>query len=254
MIDWDDRRVPSFPTAPLDATERGPAVTRVRRAVARALDVDAVLRRGETVVVACSGGPDSSVLLDALARLAAPRGLRLVVAHVDHGLRAASAAEAEVVAALAAERRLAFHPLRVTVAPGGSPQGRARTARHAALAEVAASTGATAVALGHTADDQAETVLMRALRGATPRGLRAIAPRSGQRAHPLLRVWRAEVEAYCTERGLEPVRDPSNGDPRHLRTRVREEVLPLLESVFPGARRRLTVLADRVAADHPAEP
>ncbi len=189
--------------------------------------------------------PNSTALLDALARLAPPRGLTLHVAHVDHGLRAGSDAEAELVAAAAAARRLPFTALSVTVAAHGSSlQGRARDARHAALDELAGRVGATAIALAHTADDQAETVLMRALAGATPRALAAMAERSGRLARPLLRVWRADVADYCAALALVTVDDPSNDDRRFLRSRVRHELLPALEQVFPAARRRLCVLAD----------
>ena len=229
----------------LDVRERAAPVGRLRRAVAVAIDRRHVLRPGERVVVACSGGPDSMAMLDALARLAPPRGLRLHVAHVDHGLRAGSAAEAERVAAAAEVGDLPFTALSVTVASGpGSPQDRARAARHAALNDLASRLDAGAIALGHNADDQAETVLMRALAGATPRALAAMEDRSGRLARPLLRVWRADVEAYCTALGLDVLDDPSNADPRFLRTRVRHELIPALEAVFPAARRRLCVLAD----------
>ncbi|HXA28910.1 MAG TPA: tRNA lysidine(34) synthetase TilS [Candidatus Angelobacter sp.] len=243
------------PPAPsIPAAQRVPEVARVRRAVARALDGDAVLLPGERLVVACSGGPDSTALLDALARLAPPRRLDLCVAHVDHGLREGSADEASMVEAVAAARGLAFHALRVSVAPGGSLQDRARTARHQALRSLAAEVGASAIALGHTADDQAETVLMRALSGATPRALRAMSPRDGMLARPLLRVWRAQASAYCAVLGLPVLDDPSNADPRFLRSRVRHELLPALEAVFPAARRRLVALAEhqrRLAAETP---
>ena len=229
----------------IEPRQRVAAVARVRRAVATALDRRAVIRRGETVVVACSGGPDSTALLDALARLAPPRRLSLHVAHVDHGLREGSAAEAEAVAAMAAERLLPFTALSVTLpARPSSLQDRARTARHAALRRLAVAVGASAIALAHTADDQAETVLMRALSGATPKALSAMTARTGYLARPLLRVWRADVVAYCAALGLDTVDDPSNSDPRFLRSRVRHELLPALEAVFPGARRRLCVLAE----------
>jgi tRNA(Ile)-lysidine synthase len=229
----------------LEPRQRGAAVGRLRRAVAVAIDRRAVLERGETVVVACSGGPDSSAMLDALARLAPPRGLLLHVAHVDHGLRAGSADEAAVVAAAAAVRGLPFTALRAEVAPAGSSlQDRARDARHTALRGLARDVGATAIALAHTADDQAETVVMRALAGATPRALAAMAERSGSLARPLLRVWRTDVAAYCDALDLTTLDDPSNADPRHLRSRVRHEVLPAIEAVFPAAKRRLCVLAD----------
>lgn len=235
-------------SAALPAAERGPAVTRLRRAVAHALDHHRVLEPGERVLIACSGGPDSTALLDALARLAPPRRLALHVAHVDHGLRPGSGSEAAVVAALASARALPFTGLRVAVAAGASLQDRARSARRQALLALAAELGATAVALGHTADDQAETVLMRALRGATPPSLAAMGMRDGALARPLLRVWREQTVATCAELGLTPLDDPSNRDPRYLRTRVRHEVIPVLEAVFPGARRRLCVLAERQRA------
>src|SRR5207253_4360680 len=162
----------------LPARERTAAVARVRRAVATAADRRGVLREGESILVACSGGPDSTALLDALARLCGPRKWTLTVAHVDHGLRPGSAAEADHVAALADSRDLPFRALSVAVEPGPSLQDRARAARHGALRQAARGGGATAIALGHTADDQAETVLMRALSAGSPRSLVAMAERS----------------------------------------------------------------------------
>lgn len=231
--------------SPLEPRQRAAPVGRLRRALAVAIDRRAVLRRGEIVVVACSGGPDSTALLDALARLAPPRALSLHVAHVDHGLRAESRVERDLVASAAAARGLPFTSLRAAVAAQGpSLQDRARAARHDALRELARSLHGTAIAMAHTADDQAETVLMRALAGATPRALAAMAERRGLLSRPLLRVWRVDVEAYCAALGLPTATDPSNRDPRHLRTRVRHELLPALETVFPAARRRLCVLAE----------
>ena len=233
------------PSGKLPPRERTAAVARVRRAVATGADRRGVIAPGERVLIACSGGPDSSALLDALARLAPPRGWRLCVAHVDHGLRPGSAIEAEAVSRLAADRRLDFRALSVRVSGGASLQDRARNARHAALRAEAARVGADVIALGHTADDQAETVLMRALSGASPAGLPAMAERERGLVRPLLRVWRDATVAYCAALGIEPLDDPSNADPRFLRSRVRHEVIPALEAVFPGARRRLVVLAER---------
>jgi tRNA(Ile)-lysidine synthase len=217
----------------------------VRRAVATAVDRRGVIVPGEHVLIACSGGPDSAALVDALARLAAPRGWRLSVAHVDHGLRPGSSTEAEAVSRLASDRGLPFMALTVTVGAGGSLQDRARDARHAGLRAEAARVGAGVIALGHTADDQAETVLMRALSGASPKGLIAMGERERGLVRPLLRVWREATVAYCAALGIEPLDDPSNADPRFLRSRVRHEVIPAIEAVFPGARRRLVVLAER---------
>src|SRR5258708_37463279 len=172
----------SFPASVLTPPERVAEVARVRRAVARALGSDCVLPLGELVLVAGGGGPDSTALVDARARLAAPRDLHLWVAHVDHGLRPGSAEEAQQVADLAAARSLPFHALRVTVESSGSLQDRARSARHAALRGLADEAGASAIALGLTAVDQAETVMMRALSGATQRALRALGTREGRLA------------------------------------------------------------------------
>ena len=229
----------------LPPRERVAAVARVRRAVAAAADRRGVIEPGEAALIACSGGPDSTALLDSVARLGPPRGWRLSVAHIDHGLREGSSGEADIVAALAAARGLPFRSIRVAVEPGGSLQDHARNARHAALRSEAARVGASVIALGHTADDQAETVLMRLLAGASPAGLQAMAERERGLARPILRVWREATVAYCAALGIEPLIDASNEDPRFLRSRVRHEVIPALEAVFPGARRRLVVLADR---------
>jgi len=229
----------------LTPSERVAPVARVRRAVANAVDRRGVLTPGERVLVACSGGPDSTALLDALTRLAPPRKWKLSVAHVDHQLRQGSEEEGARVAELARARDLAFLSLRVAVAAGGSLQDRARAARYDVLRRAAEQIGASAIALGHTADDQAETVLMRALTAGSPASLVAMAGRDGDLARPLLRTWREQTLAYCEALGLDVLHDPSNDDRRFLRTRVRHELLPALESVFPGARRRLVILADR---------
>ena len=129
-----------------------------------------MLAGGEAVLVAVSGGPDSVALLWALEALAGELRLRLSVVHVDHGLRPDSADDAAFVEALARRRGLPVAVEGITVAPGGSLEARAREGRYAALVRHAARLGADRVALGHTADDQAETVLMRLLEGAGPRG------------------------------------------------------------------------------------
>ncbi|MFN2569883.1 MAG: tRNA lysidine(34) synthetase TilS [Candidatus Dormibacteria bacterium] len=216
----------------------------MRREVARAADRDGVLRPGEGVLVACSGGPDSTALLDALSRLAPPRRWRLAVAHVDHGMRPESGGEAHHVARLAASHGLPFHALRASVPRTGSLQDAARRARYRCLRSLADCLDQSLIACGHTADDQAETVLMRALTGASPRALRAMSPRSGNLARPLLRLWHSDTVDYCAALGLRPLFDPSNHDPRFLRTRVRDELIPALELVFPAARRRLVALAE----------
>jgi tRNA(Ile)-lysidine synthase len=152
--------------------------------------------------------------------LAVDAGLRVTAVHVDHGLRPGSDAEADVVAEVAASVGAAFRAERVEVGRGPNLEARARAARRAVLGPDAMT--------GHTADDQAETVLLNLVRGAGVDGL------AGMRAgptKPILALRRSETHALCAERGLPTIVDPSNDDPVHRRNRVRHEVLPLLDSV-----------------------
>jgi len=170
---------------------------------------------GTAVRCGVSGGADSLALLV----LAVHAGCEVTAAHVDHGLRAGGAAEAEVVRAAAERFGAAFECHRVDVAPGPNLEARARAARHAALGPDAL--------LGHTADDQAETVLLNLLRGSGLDGLAGMRPAR----HPILALRRTETRALCESVGLTPVHDPSNDSPAHRRNRVRHEVLPLLDAV-----------------------
>lgn len=170
----------------------------------------------DELVAGVSGGADSLCLL-VLARAA---GLALTAVHVDHGLRPGSADEAAVVEAAAARFGAGFRSERVVIEPGADLEQRARDARRAVLGPDAMT--------GHTADDQAETVLLNLLRGSGPAGLGAMVP--GAR-HPLLALRRSETEAVCRTIGLEPVVDPSNRDPRFRRNRVRHELLPLMADI-----------------------
>lgn len=171
---------------------------------------------GTEIALAVSGGPDSLALLV----LAGAAGCRATALHVDHGLRLGSADEAHVVKEAAQRFGADFEALSVEVAPGPNLEARARSARFAVLPSD--------VATGHTADDQAETVLINILRGAGPDGLAGMRP--GVR-HPLLGLRRAETRALCAELGLDPVEDPTNEDLRYLRNRVRHDVLPALSAV-----------------------
>ena len=186
---------------------------------------------------AVSGGPDSLALLV----LAAAAGLDVTAVHVDHGLRPGSADEADVVRSAAEQVGAAFRAERVDVEPGPNLEARARTARYGALPSDALT--------GHTADDQAETVLINLLRGGATAGLAGMR-RDGRR--PLLDLRRSETRAVCDEAGLEPVVDPSNTDPAHLRNRVRHELLPLLcdlagRDVVPILCRQADLLRDQAA-------
>jgi tRNA(Ile)-lysidine synthase len=194
-----------------------------------------MLRGGEAVLVGVSGGADSLALLDVLVALAPVFRLSLHVAHVHHGLRPEADADAEAVREASARLRVPFHLERVTVrarASGGpgweGPEAEARQVRHAAFRTLAAALGATRIATGHSADDQAETVVMRLLAGAGPRGLGGIAPVRGPYVRPLIETRRAAIEDHLRERGLAWVEDATNRDPAFLRNRIRHDVLPFL--------------------------
>ena len=170
---------------------------------------------GKEVTCAVSGGADSLALL----ALAVAAGCRVTAAHVDHGLRPGSAAEAEVVREAAHAFGARFLSLTVPVPPGPNLEARARAARYAALPPD--------VLTGHTADDQAETVLLNLMRGAGLDGLAGMGPDR----HPLLRLRRSETRHACAVLALSPVQDPSNADPVFRRNRVRHELVPLLDSI-----------------------
>ena len=225
--------------------------------------VDRVLRatgmppRSSTLVVGVSGGADSVALVDALASLRRRRGFRVLAAHLDHGLRPGSADDAAFCAELC---RSLDVPLRVDRADvraraarerGGLEQA-ARRERYAFLRRVKEEEGAVAIAVAHTRDDQAETLLLRLLRGAGATGLGGMRPRSRDVLRPLLAVSRGEVLAQLRERGLAWREDPSNDDLDHRRNRVRHELIPYLEERFnPAIRaslaRTASLLADEAA-------
>ena len=185
--------------------------------------------------MAVSGGADSLALL----ALAAAADLHVTAFHVDHGLRAGSSVESVLVASASAQVGADFRAVAVSVEPGPNVEARARAARYDALPAD--------VLTGHTADDQAETVLINILRGAALDGLsgiRAMGGPSGRVGHPLLSLRRADTEAVCRAMGWVPFRDPTNGDLSLLRNRVRHEILPLLAD---AARRDLVPVLTRQA-------
>ena len=218
--------------------------------------VEAAGLAGARLVAAVSGGPDSLALLHALHCLRDSHSLSLSVAHVDHGLRTTSAQDADFVRERAAALGLPCIVIAVDVPrrPDGSfSEAAARDARYRALTSVAAQTGAAVIATGHTADDQAETVLLHAVRGAGLAGLRAMSILSdapiddgvGIRLfRPLLALHRTETQAYCRELGLSPLQDETNDDVRIPRNLVRLKVVPLLERLNPQAVAALARLAD----------
>jgi tRNA(Ile)-lysidine synthase len=187
----------------------------------------AMLAGGETVLVAVSGGADSVALLSILTALAPSWRLTLHVLHVDHGLRPDAGRDAEFVRALGARLGVPVDVERVQVGRG-SVEAAARAVRYAALEASADRLDAARIAVGHTADDQAETVLMRLLGGAGLRGLAAIPPVRGRVIRPLIELRRQALRDALVADGLDWVEDPSNRDPKFLRNRIRHELLPLL--------------------------
>ena len=214
------------------------AVVAVRRAVRAALSD---LPPGSTIVVGCSGGADSVALLAAAVAEARPSAHRVVGVTVDHGLQEGSARRADTVAQQMC--RLGVDTARVvpvTVDTRGGPEAAARRARYAALADVAAREAAAAVLLGHTLDDQAETVLLGLARGSGARSLAAMAPVTGIYRRPLLGLLRADTAAACRAQDLATWSDPHNLDRTFTRVRVRHDVLPVLEEQLgPGVARAL---------------
>jgi tRNA(Ile)-lysidine synthase len=189
---------------------------------------------GTSVVAGLSGGPDST----AMVGLAVAAGCRVTAIHVDHGLRPDSAAEVDLVVALAGVLGADVRTVRVDVVPGPNLEARARAARLAALGPSAMT--------GHTLDDQAETMLLRLVRGSGGRGLAAM--RSGA-TKPILALRRWETRQWCEAVGLVPLLDPSNADPRHRRNRIRAEAIPLLDDladrdVAPLLARTATLLGE----------
>ncbi len=221
------------------------AVAAVRSAVRRAL---ADLPAGEWVLVAGSGGADSTALAAATAFVAPRLGLRAGFACADQHWSDDSAKIARSAAAVAGG--LGLDPSLVVDAPAARTEGDARDARRRALLELAERRGARAILLGHTLDDQAETVLLRLARGSGARSLAAMAAREGIWRRPLLGLRRALVRASCTEAALPTYEDPSNADPAFARSRVRTQVLPMLESALgPGIAESLARSADLLRAD-----
>lgn len=242
-----------------------PAIADVRRMVRGALrdaisdvvtdvspDATTVLPR-PLVLVGLSGGADSLALAAATAFEAPRIGLRAGAVIIDHSLQARSADVAATASAQA--QSLGLDPVlirRVDVAgesPGG-PEAAARTVRYRAFAETMADTGAGHVLLGHTLDDQAETVLLGLARGSGPVSLQGMAAHNGPYLRPLLGIRRVTTEQFCRDSGLEPWNDPHNTDPAFTRVRVRQTVLPMLDrELGPGIAEALARTAVNLRED-----
>ena len=226
-------------------------ISRVDRTIRR----ECLFKPGDTLVIALSGGADSSALLDLLSRLP-DYNLRLVVAHLNHCLRGAeSDDDEEFCRSLAARYAVPFEVRRVNIAEVAlaerlNLEDAGRRARIAFLDEIRGRYGAAAVALAHHADDQAETVLMRLLRGSGLTGLSGMTYCNARGyVRPLLEISRSEIEAYlrCCSAGWRE--DASNSDTVYLRNRIRHELLPLLETYNPAIRSTLSATAEIISGD-----
>ncbi|MGO1412824.1 MAG: tRNA lysidine(34) synthetase TilS, partial [Microbacterium sp.] len=234
-----------------------PAIAACRLAVRESLRTFS--DSGATVLVALSGGADSLALAAAAAHEAQKLGLQIATVTVDHGLQAASDEVAERAADQARALKIPDARIaRVEVGSDGGPEAAARDARYGAIARVASETGAVAVLLGHTLDDQAETVLLALARGAGAGSLQGMAPRRVDErglawVRPLLALRRDDTRAFCAASGIEPWHDPHNADDRFSRVRVRERVLPVLETELgPGIAEALARTAEQLREDNEA--
>ncbi|RKR75708.1 tRNA lysidine(34) synthetase TilS [Frondihabitans australicus] len=242
-----------------------PAIADVRRAVRDWLATyvplpdgsqDPTARPAPRLLVALSGGPDSTALAAALA-FEAPRhgaGVEAGAIVVDHALQAGSERVAEEAAEQA--RGLGLSPVlvkRVEVGATGGPEAAARAARYEAFGQALRESGASAILLAHTLDDQAETVLLGLARGSGPTSLRGMEPASHGFGRPLLGVRRETTHAFCADSGLAAWTDPQNSDPAYTRVRVRDVVLPMLErELGPGVAEALVRTADQLREDSDA--
>jgi tRNA(Ile)-lysidine synthase len=225
-----------------------PAVAEIRGAVRAEL---ADLRSGDVVLVAVSGGADSLALAHAAIAEAPRLGLQPAAVTVDHGLQPGSAERAAAVVAVC--RDLGLQPAvveTVTVGTAGGPEAAARQARYAAIDAVADRLTAAAVLVGHTLDDQAETVLLGLARGSGARSLAGMPARRGRLRRPLLAVRRETTTAACVALGLTPWTDPHNSDPAYTRSRLRRTALPaLVDALGPGVPEALARTAELLRAD-----
>jgi tRNA(Ile)-lysidine synthase len=222
------------------------------------------------VLVAVSGGPDSMALLHVLSILAPKLRLDVRACGIDHGLRPGAADEVILAERFASTLGVPFVSIKIDLALGPNLMARARDARYAALRGIlddwngedvavasrstraGAGPAAATIATGHHADDRAETVLIRLLRGSGPAGLGVLTPRAPMLTRPLVRARRSDIMAHVERHQVPYAEDPSNQDERFLRTRVRREVLPLLTELSPRIVEHLCALADSAAALGPA--
>ncbi len=225
---------------------------RPEREIERAIETAGIVRNGERVLVACSGGPDSVALASALHALTRPMSLHLAMAYVNHGQRASAWQDECVVLEIAARHELPLHVSAMTE-PARDEQSL-REARYAALLEAARRQNCSVIATAHHAEDQSETVLLALLRGAGPDGLRGMPARRPldagvDLARPLIGVSSDELRAYCHARALPYAVDPTNAQPALRRNAVRE-ALAALRPLFPGLDEAVARAASLLSDEH----
>lgn len=207
----------------------------------------------DSIIVAVSGGPDSTCLLDVMARLRNHFAWHLAAAHVDHGLAPESATVAARVAHDAAEAGFEVHMVRAPDLAGPNLQARARAFRYGFFETIAEQVGATKIATGHTLDDRVETTVARFVHGAGTDGLAGLRPTEGDRIRPLIDIRRSETRSYCEARDLEFVDDPANQDLRFERGFVRAKLIGSIEQRWgDGAVRAMATACERLSEDSAA--
>jgi tRNA(Ile)-lysidine synthase len=232
-----------------DPTFGGPGYKVVERVLAT-IERYSMFEQGEGVLVAFSGGPDSTCLFDVLARLRDRFDLKLAAAHVDHGLSDASADISAKVSTAVAEAGFEAHVVRIPDLEGPNLHARARDFRYGFLDLVAERESMGRIATGHTLDDRVETTLARLVHGAGTKGLAGIPPVEGKRVRPLIDLRRDETRGYCDECGLDYYEDPSNENERFERAFVRSNVIPVIEERWgDGGIRAIAQSSERLRED-----
>ncbi|HWL64910.1 MAG TPA: tRNA lysidine(34) synthetase TilS [Actinomycetota bacterium] len=189
-----------------------------------------MLEHGQTVCVALSGGPDSTCLLDVLARLGEKLDLTLIIAHADHQLSDETAEVAARISSAAAQQGYEVHLARAPDLEGPNLHARARDFRYEFFEIVSEREGADRIATGHTLDDRVETTIARLIHGSGTSGLAGVPPVHGRRVRPLIDIRRSETRAYCTEVGLDFFDDPANSSRRFERSAIRQDIVTAIES------------------------
>lgn len=232
-----------------DPTFGGPGYKVVERVLAT-IERYSMFEQGDSVLVAFSGGPDSTCLLDVLSRLRGKLGLKLAAAHVDHGLSEESADISAKVSTAVAEAGFEIHVVRIPDLEGPNLHARARDFRYGFLDLVAEREAIGRIATGHTLDDRAETTMARLVHGAGTKGLAGIPPVEGNRVRPLIDLRRGETISYCDECGLDYFEDPANGNERFERATIRSRLVPVIEERWgDGGIRAIAQSAERLRED-----